>query len=170
MFTDAAREEGTGYGGHSPTMINGSPSLLAMGKSWPQDIGDKLRNNILSMPAGETFGAVVVADATIRALGNVTHLTLMTDCIATASTINSGGSGSMQLNALALWLFERHPRVQFLGIHLPGVANGAADSLSRGRVNDVVDEAKVCGTKIVWLYPHRSAFELLRSLSDMPQR
>ena len=76
----------------------------------------------------------------------------------------------MQMNTLVQWLFDRHPSVQFLAVHLAGSINGAADSLSRGKVKEVNAESQTAGNQTIWLYPDRSAFKMLRSVARETQR
>lgn len=59
VFTDAAREAGTGFGGF---MIveegpSGSPVFLFIEQRWSEASLRKLRRDEWSMPAGEMFGA-----------------------------------------------------------------------------------------------------------------
>ena len=172
MFTDAAREDGVGYGGHTSIRRDSDdkPAWLAMGQVWPRDILDMLQSNEISMPAGETFGAVVVIDAVLFCLPNVSHVTLLTDCSATAISLNSGGSGSEQMNSLIKWMFNRHPHVQFLGIHLPGLHNGAADALSRDQCEAPALQAQQAGMSVAWLRPFMGATDLFRDIAKEAQR
>jgi len=140
-----------------------------MGRPWPQDILEMLRRNTISMPAGETFGAIVTIDAAIARLDSVTHVTLLTDCSATAIALNSGSSGSEQMNALVKWLFSRHPSVQFLGVWLPGLSNGAADNLSRARVSIPTREAAKAGMVPVWLTEDPHALDMFRQVARQAQ-
>ena len=131
FFTDAAREGGTGYGGHATVVVAGRPFFVFREQRWRPHALEALQRDRFSMPAGECFGAVVFADALMRALGAVTHLVCFTDSDATAKAFSAASSGAPQLNSLIQWLLERHPRVQMMGVHQPGKRNGAADELSR---------------------------------------
>jgi hypothetical protein len=157
MFTDAARENGTGFGGYSLVKLfddaggNFSTTFYFHEERWSQPVLQALQADTFSMPAGECYGAVVFADALIQALGDVTHLVVFTDSDATAKALTSAGSGAPQLNTLVDWLCERHPGVQFLGIHQPGVRNKAADNLSRsaeGRASVLADVAAQGSTAV----------------------
>ena len=143
FFTDAAREDGTGFGAHATVEIGGTPTFLFYEERWSSEALAALQADRFSMPAGECFGAVVFADALLSELGGATHLVIYTDSDATARAVTTAGSGSPQLNLLIQWLLRRHPGVQLLGVHQPGVRNSAADGLSRdgrrGVLNDAVD-------------------------------
>jgi len=99
------------------------------------------------MPVGELgmlMGIAPALMAACKARGiRVTHLICMTDSIATRAAVNHDSSPSPQLNFLVTDLTDslRHfssltgvPIPQLLGVHVPGVRNGAADGLSRGEV------------------------------------
>jgi hypothetical protein len=118
---------------------------------WAPDVLAALQRNEMSMPAGECVGAVVIADALLTALGGATHLLVLTDSDATAKAFTTGGSGAPQLNCAMQWLLARHPLVQFLGIHQPGVRNCAADALSRQReaAERILEEAAAAGLSVV---------------------
>jgi hypothetical protein len=45
--------------------------------------------------------------------------------------VNTSSSPSPQMNWLLAWLFRRHPRAQFLALHIAGKRNWGADGLSR---------------------------------------
>ena len=173
LFTDAAREGGTGYGAHSVVVANGRPFFIFHERRWRPDALAALQADRLSMPAGECHGAVVFADALVRALGGVTHLVCFTDSDATAKGFTTAASGSPQLNVQLLWLLRRHPRLQLLGVHQPGVRNGAADDLSRtaeGRAR-VLAAALAAGLDPIEIFPDaREADALLDLALDAPLR
>ena len=153
FFTDAARENGTGYGGHTMVEVGSRLFFIFHEARWAAGPLLALQANSFSMPAGECFGAVLFADALVRALGNVTHLICFTDSDATAKAFTAAGSGAPQLNYLVEWLLARHPGLQLLGVHQPGVRNVAADRLSRtaeGR-QSVLEEAAAAGAELVEL-------------------
>lgn len=143
VFTDAAREDGTGFGGFSLSRREGEtePELSYMARPWGQETLRRLQQNEISMPAGEMIGAVAIIDAILRRFSEVTHVVCFTDSKATAAGLTTGSSGAMQLNRLLIWLFERHRGKQFLGIHCPGVQNRSSDKLSRGQWKSVLSEA-----------------------------
>lgn len=98
------------------------------------------------MPAGECFGAVVLAEAVARRLVGLTHLWCFTDSIATKELVTSRCIGAPQLDCLVTWLLtQRFPRVQFLAVHVPGVRNVVADKLSRGRAEEILADAAAAG-------------------------
>jgi len=112
IFTDAARESGVS-GGAWMALLQSDGSLLFLwcALPWPADIGQALRDNVLSMPAGE-LGMMVVAICVFRRAAVmrghlISHLYCYTDSIATRATINHDGSPSPQLNHLAVALATR---------------------------------------------------------------
>ena len=181
MFTDAAREAGTGFGAHSiirwvdheARWIDALPPVFfTMSVVWEVPIQRALQADVISMPAGECYGAVVFADALLRRLGDVTHLVVYTDSDATARGLTTGSSGAPQLNLLLSWLMEQHPAVQFLGVHQPGVRNIAADRSSRsaGGHEVVLQEARDSGSVVETLGPAQGAHVLLDTLLRTPLR
>jgi hypothetical protein len=163
QFTDAARERGTGFGGHATLEVDGVPHFLWYEQRWEPEVLTALQRDEMSMPAGECVGAVVVADALLNVLGGATHLLVFTDSDATAKAFTTGGSGAPQLNRAILWLIARHPLVQFLGVHQPGVRNGAADALSRQRADGqrVLEEAAAAGLTVVRVHVDEDAVAAL---------
>jgi len=98
------------------------------------------------MPAGELGMLVGIAPALMAACEargiRVTNLICMTDSIVTRAAVNHNSSPSLQLNFLVtdltdslrrFYLLTGAPVPQLLGVHVPGVRNGAADGLSRGK-------------------------------------
>ena len=171
MFTDAARELGTGHGAF--TLIeadDGRLFFIYMDPRWPPDVLQALRQNDLSMPAGEAIGAVVFADALLEALPGVTHLTIFTDSSATAVGIQTSSSPSPQMNVLMDWLMQRNPSTQFMALHQPGKRNGAADSLSRKDSASVLADAKAAGAIPIRLPLEPHAIDLMRVAMTHPQR
>ena len=69
-----------------------------MAESWSEGTLRMLQCDVLSMPAGECFGAVVLADAVARRLGGLTHMWCFTDSIATRSAVTTGSSSAPQLD------------------------------------------------------------------------
>lgn len=171
MFTDAAREMGTGHGAF--TFIeaeDGRLFFIYMDPRWPPDVLEALRQNELSMPAGEAIGAVVFADALLEALPGVTHLTIFTDSSATAVGIQTSSSPSPQMNVLMEWLMQRNPSTQFMALHQPGKRNGAADSLSRTDSASVLSDAEAAGAIIIRLPLEPHAIDLMHLAMAHPQR
>ena len=170
-FSDAAREDGTGYGAF--TFIETASGELIfpfIDPRWPEDIIQQLQSNRLSMPAGEGLGVVIFADALIEALPGITHLTIFTDSSSVKEALQSSSSGSPQLNFIMNWLFQRHPDVQFMGIHQPGSRNSAADGLSRTASQAVIQDAEAAGAKPIRLPLLRHTIELMHAAALMPQR
>ena len=172
LFTDAARETGSGYGGFTIVRESGSesPRFLYMAELWDPAALQLLRSDVLSMPAGECYGAVVLADAVARRLNGLSHLWCFTDSVATRSAITTGCSGAPQLDRLVTWLFLRHANVQFLAVHVPGVRNVTADGLSRGREGAVLAEAARAGLCSERLRPVAEAELVLRQVSLLEHR
>ena len=174
LFTDAAREDGTGYGAHSTVTVGGHAFFIFREQRWARDTLLALQSNAFSMPAGECFGAVMFADALVRALGSVTHLTVFTDSDATAKAFTAAGSGAPQLNHMVEWLLRRHPRLQLLGVWQPGKRNDAADGLSRDRRTAVLQQAQQAGAELVELQlsseDQAAATQLLAGARAQPLR
>jgi len=105
LFTDAAREDGTGGGAFLAIARQAdTPLFFWCGFEWPADIRAALQSDLLSMPAGELGMLVGIAPALMAACEArgicVTHLICMTDSIATRATANHDSSPSPQLNFL----------------------------------------------------------------------
>jgi hypothetical protein len=165
LFTDAAREAGTGHGAFSVvqwTESSASGELLFVEHRWSSSTLAALQANTLSMPAGEGFGAVVAADALLTALGGVTHLVVFTDSAATEAAINSANSPSPQMNVLVQWLMERWPLVQFMAVWQKGERNDVADRISRDRLAAVLAEAEAAGLAVRRLPVAADASQLLQ--------
>lgn len=163
VFTDAAREDGTGYGGFTVWQQEGETASMGyISERWDEESLQRLQRDDWSMPAGEMFGATMIISACLRRLEGVTHLVCFTDSKATARALTTGGSGAPQINRLAQFLQSSFPRVQILGVHQPGKRNGASDSLSRGRGEAVVEEARAAGLSVERLELPASAADLLR--------
>jgi hypothetical protein len=165
LFTDAAREAGTGHGAFSVVQWQGAQTvgeLLLIEQRWSPPTLAALQADTLSMPAGEGFGAVVAADALLTALGGVTHLVVFTDSAATESAINSANSPSPQMNVLVQWLMERWPLVQFMAVWQKGERNDVADRISRADLAAVVAEAEAAGLAVRRLPIAADASQLLQ--------
>lgn len=88
FFTDAVRED---FGGFTIVLEAGAERalFLYMAETWERATLDLLQEDVLSMPAGECYGAVMLADAVIRRLDGVTHIWCFTDSVATRSAITT---------------------------------------------------------------------------------
>jgi hypothetical protein len=170
IFTDAAREAATGHGGFTMVRTSGDPIFLYMDPRWPPDVLEALRTNVLSMPAGEGIGAVVLADALAAILPRLQHLIIFTDSSPVAAAIQSGNSDSPQLNAIVRWLFQRRPHLQLIALHQPGKRNGAADRLSRHSTAAVIAEAAAAGAHIARIECAHVMEPLARMAMRLPQR
>lgn len=174
FFTDAAREDGTGFGGHATIQWEGDeqPTFYFLERRWQADALTALQHNTLSMPAGEAFGAVVLADALLSKLPRATHCYAFTDSDATAKAFTTAGSGAPQLNLLVQWLVSRHKAVQFLGVWQPGLRNPAADDLSRtaeGKQRVLTDVVEA-GAIVHEITPDEAAASLLTLAMGTPLR
>jgi hypothetical protein len=173
MFTDAAREAGTGFGGHATVTVDGVPFFLFDESRWEPSVLTALQRSELSMPAGECIGAVAFADALLSLLGGATHLIVFSDSDATAKAFSTASSGAPQLNVAMRWLIARHPSVQFVGIHQPGARNGAADGLSRQRSDRarVLAEVAAAGLAALRIVGDRDAVsQLIAAVRAQPLR
>jgi hypothetical protein len=163
LFTDAAREAGTGFGAFTVVQWgrDEKAELIYLEKLWEEEIKQALQNNVISMPGGEAFGAAAMADALLTDLEDATHMVVYTDSAATEAAINSANSPSPQMNAIVKWLFERWPGVQFLGVWQKGIRNDVADRISRGKLSSVIAEAEAGGLATRRIEPSDSACALL---------
>ena len=171
VFTDAAREAGTGHGGFSIVQRDGAPKteFLFSEQRWPADVLLALQENELSMAAGEGYGAVVLADAVLTELVTATHMVVFTDSSATEAAINSGNSPSPQMNYLVRWLVERWANVQFLAVWVPGILNDAADGISRMALESVLADAEAADLAVRRLAACDGAHALMRAVWAEPQ-
>lgn len=103
IFTDSAREAGTGHGGFTIVEEAGhqSPLFLYMAVQWDDVALRQLQKNVISMPAGECFGAVMMADTVARRLVGLTHLWCFTDSVASKATLTTECRSDPQLDNLA---------------------------------------------------------------------
>ena len=133
IFSDAARELGTGLGAFAP--MRDSPSSPAefvyAEERWSPAQQRAFDEGVVSMPFGELYGMVVFAVALLDAYPGMHSVIFFTDCDAAKAATNTGSSPSPQMNWLLAWLFKRHPHVQFLALHIAGKRNWGADGLSR---------------------------------------
>ena len=145
--------------------------FLHMRDTWSQRIGDALRANELSMPAGEAFGAVAFAFALSPALPGLTHLLCFTDSDATRSAIATSGSASPQLNSLVRWLDMVCPQLQLLAIWQPGSQNTQADQLSRTATDHAaaIHRARALGALLIELHTPPLALAALEIALNLPQ-
>ena len=157
LFTDAAREEGTGHGAFTVVTVHGhaNPVFLHLERTWEEHVRQALMDNLFSMPAGECYGAVLFAHALALAFPNMSHVVVFTDSKATARALTCSSSGSPQLNYMVQWLHSVHPHLQVLGVWQPGKRNERADALSRGAAESVVQSAAAAGMTVISMpLPH----------------
>lgn len=170
MFTDAAREDGTGHGGFTLIRAAGQLIFICVDPRWPSDVIAALQQNRLSMPAGEGIGAVVLADVLAELLPGLSHLIIFTDSTPVVAAMQSGNSDSPQLNFIARWLFQRRPNLQVLALHQPGKRNGAADGLSREASARVRAEAAMLGARVEVVQCEHVMRAMAREAMQFPQR
>ena len=168
-FTDAAREAGTGHGGFTMIRAEGGLTMVDMDPRWPPDILSALQQNELSMPAGEGIGAVALADALAACLEGLTHLVMFTDSVPVKAALLSGNSGSLQLNFIVRWLFQRRPGLQILALHQPGKLNDVADGLSRSESRQMREQAAAHGARVITLPADPAVWAMSRTARSMPQ-
>ena len=166
--------------------IGASCPLCKMGKlgavgfatyPWPDDIRALLVSNALSMPAGEMFGLAFFIITLYHCLPRLQAIIQTTDCSAASSAVNTGSSGSPQINLLVQWLFAALPppaSLQISGLWLPGLQNRMADELSRGDGVAAVLRAQRAGWRTLNVTPPVEAIALslgfLREVSAESQR
>lgn len=96
VFTDAARESGTGFGGF--TVVEEGPGrevkLLFVEQQWCEETLGRLQRDEWSMPAGEMFGAAIIVAAAVQRLEGVTHVMCFSDSVSTARAVTSGNSAA----------------------------------------------------------------------------
>jgi hypothetical protein len=170
FFTDAAREAATGFGGWTVVRSGSVARLYYCEQRWEPDTLGRLQRDEFSMPAGECFGAVVMAAALLDLLPGITHLVCFTDSDATAKAFSAAASGAPQLNVMIQWLLERHARVQHLGVHVRGADNHLADALSRYGEAEALRLAGLAGMQARRVQPAAEAASLLQRAQSMPLR
>lgn len=116
LFSDTAREVGTGYGGLSFIRRRGKagkvpkPTMLSMAEQWNQATRHDLQTKRLSMPAGEApIGVIIMIDAMARELEGLTHLVAFTDSDPAAAALNMANSPSPHIDCLERWLATAIP-------------------------------------------------------------
>ena len=176
LFSDAAREAGTGYGGFSFVAEAAGekgpkvPMMLFMAELWEEHIRRHLQANRLSMPAGEAIGVIVLIDSLARYLEGLSHLVVYTDSDAAAAALNTGNSPSPQMDFLVRWLADRRAGLQLLAVHIPGRSNRASDSLSRNSWQEMVAEAEASGARLRRLRPADECKRLIEHAVTLSQR
>lgn len=63
----------------------------------------------MSVAAGEALGAIALMDALSEILLGLTHLVVFSDSSASVQLINSGYSGSPQMDNIMRWFVQRKP-------------------------------------------------------------
>ena len=158
IFSDAAREDGTGYGGFTIISISDQSfqkqsTMLFMSELWDPILRHKLQHDEVSMAAGEAFGAIVLMDSLCEYLPDLTHVVVFSDSSATVRLLNSSNSSSPQMDFLMRWFIRRRPSVLTLGIHIPGVSNTTSDALSRNKYDTFLSDASQAGCRLQRIRP-----------------
>jgi len=176
-FSDAAREDGTGLAGWAvvDTAERTRPTFFYLEARWPTGLLHALQADSLSMPAGEMVGIAAIALAVMKRLGGVTDVYSFTDASAAQAAINSGSSGSRQLHALLVWLFDRAGDTQFLALHQQGKRNWAADALSRdghggSTIREVLQAAEAADLEIERLDLPDGLWDAAKHAATLAQR
>ena len=149
VFTDAAREGGTGFGGFTVVEERGDKvaKFLFVQNSWDSRTLGRLQRDEWSMPAGEMFGAAMIIAAVARRLPRLTHVVCFSDSVSAAYAVTTGNSSAPQLNVIIRQLQSWVVGVQLIGVHQPGVRNGVSDGLSRGRLGEVLSSLHSVGLR-----------------------
>lgn len=168
--TDAAREQGTGFGGFAPVRTAAGISFEFIEARWPQALLSALQNNTWSMPAGELFGVVCTMVAIHQRYPETSHIIVFTDSDAARAAVNSAASPSPQLNILIRWACDMLPKVQFHAFHQPGARNMAADRISRSGLAEVLQEVSNAGFPASRMPVPPQAWAIANSSAEAPQR
>lgn len=93
VFTDAAREDDTGYGEFSIWQREGEKSSMGyVCERWDAESLRRLQDDEWSMPAGEMYGATMIISACLQRLEGATHVVCFTDSKATARALTTRGA------------------------------------------------------------------------------
>ena len=168
LFSDAAREHETGYGGFA-IVTQRQTVALWLAERWSGYTLELLRANIVSMAAGELMGIAILLRAILKELPETTHALIFTDSKSSAEAINTNGSTSLQMNVIIDYMLQDTP-VQVLAIWLPGEMNTQADNLSRGREHEFLQAAQANNLKTKQLKPDNSIHTLISRVVAAPQR
>lgn len=123
----------------------------------------------LSMPAGETFAAVALAEAVATAVGSMdtTAVIAIGDCTPAASALSVIYSRSPQLRYLVG--VARGVSRSWLGVDVPRELNVDADRLSHPSLaSAVAREAEEAGARVVWLVPSAAMWGALVATCRLP--
>ena len=182
-MTDASRaEDDDGFGGYAfaPTVPD---VVFLMSSPWPVDVkravdaaaAPKARRGagqvdgpLLSMPAGEVFASLALAEAVVRHLGQRFHAVIAVgDCSPAARALSCRYSRSPQMRALTGASTRSADR--WLGVHVPREWNVDADCLSHpSRAGGVCDTVAASGLLVCRLDPPRELWSLLREVVRLP--
>ena len=168
LFSDAAREEGTGYGGFT-VITRHRTEALWLAEQWSGPTLALLRANIVSMAAGELMGIAILVRALLVELPDTTHMLIFTDSKSSAEAINTNGSTSLQMNVIIDYMLDSTP-VQVLAVWLPGENNTHADNLSRGRAHEFLQAAQNNKLETKRLKPDNTLPTLISRVVSAPQR
>lgn len=175
LFTDAAREDGTGFGGFtfvSSLAEDGSrrTTMLYMSELWDHNVCKMLQQDELSMAAGEAFGAIAQMDSLCDALPGLSHIVVFSDSSASVQLLNSDNSASPQMDYLMRWFVKRRPSILTMAVHIPGKANRTSDALSRNIGHQFLMEAAATGCHLRRLRPAHECCSMLSIAISQDQR
>ena len=175
IFTDAAREAGSGYGGFSIISVldesNNVHQLMPfLSEVWDPRVCERLQRDEVSMAAGEAFGAIAMMDAMCDSLSGLSHLVIFSDSTATVQLINSNNSSSPQMDYIFRWFVERRPTLFIMAIHIQGIHNCTSDAFSRQGGERFLAEASAAGCTPWPLQPAHECCSMVHDVILQDQR
>lgn len=175
IFTDAAREAGSGYGGFSIISVlddshNIHHLMPFLSEVWDPDVCERLQRDDISMAAGEAFGAIALMDAMCDSLPDLSHMVIFSDSMATVQLINSNNSSSPQMDFIFRWFVERRPSLFMMALHISGMFNSTSDAFSRGNGDHFLAEASAAGCTPRRLQPAHECCSMLHDVIFQDQR
>jgi len=183
VVTDASKADSDdGFGGYAfHPAAEGVVFLMSC--PWPPDVRTAMAwaalartervevdspHGALSMPAGEVFASVALAEAVALAMGsNIKAVVAVGDCSPAASALSAIYSRSPQLRHLVG--VARGVSHSWLGVDIPRELNVDADRLSHpSQASGVAREAEEAGARVVWLEPSAAMWKSLESTCRLP--
>lgn len=184
VVTDASRADSDdGFGGYA--FAPAAPGVVfLMSAAWPSDVKAAIdaasatravraeiardAGGMLSMPAGEVFAALALAQAVRAHLGGGFEAVIAVgDCAPAARAISRRYSRSPQMRALVGACVSSAPR--WLGVQVPREWNVDADRLSHPSMFDLVSrEVAAGGWEVCRLDTPAGLFDLLAEVTRLP--